>query len=75
MNMIDLQTIKTLIKKKKLDQFQEALLKEINDSFESLVKEKIKKYSNKNRIVKNDESKEQFFAKEVLSKEEIETLP
>lgn len=75
MSMIDNKKVLELIKKKKLDKFQDNLLSEIELATQEIVKEKIKSYINKNRIVKNDDKKTHFPAKEILNKEEIEKLP
>ncbi len=73
--MINDDKVLELIKKKNLEKFQEDIINEINSSVSELVKEKIKKYSNKNRIVKNDTSKEHFPALSVLTKSQIQKLP
>ncbi|EAL3377507.1 RNA methyltransferase, partial [Campylobacter jejuni] len=48
---------------------------EIEKSVKDIVAIKIKEYQNKNRIKKNDETKIKYRAIEVLSKEQIKTLP
>lgn len=73
--VIDNKKVLELIKKKKLDKFQDELLSEIELATQEIVKEKIKNYRNKNRIVKNDDKKIHLPTKEVLSKDEIEKLP
>jgi len=75
MTMIDKKKIAEILKKKKLEKFQEDFLIEIEEEAQNLIKEKIKQYKNKNRIVKNDEKKEHFLAREILSKEQIKNLP
>ncbi len=75
MSMIDSKKVLELIKKKKLDKFQDDLLNEIELAIQEIVKEKIKSYSNKNRIIKNDDKKIHLSAKEVLHNSEIEKLP
>ncbi len=75
MTMIDKKKITEILKKKKLEKFQDDFLIEIEKEAQNLLKEKIKQYKNKNRIVKNDEKKEHFLAKEILSKEQIKKLP
>jgi len=73
--MINRNKISDLIKKKKLDKFQEDILIEIEKATNEIIKEKIKSYKNKNRVVKNDDKKEHFLAKEILTKDEIAQLP
>ena len=50
-------------------------MNEIELATQEIVKEKIKNFSNKNRILKNEDKKANFPAKDILSKEEIEKLP
>jgi len=73
--MINKIKILELIKKKNLDKFQTDILIEIERATNEIIKEKIKNYKNKNRVVKNDDKKEHFFAKEILTKSEIAQLP
>lgn len=75
MTMINKIKILELIKKKNLDRFQIDILIEIENATNEIIKEKIKSYKNKNRVVKNDDKKEHFFAKELLTKNEIDQLP
>ena len=73
-NYIDKNFITKLLKKKNIENCDEIL-----DEIEMLVKNnvatKIKEYKNKNRIIKNDETKTKYRAIDVLSKERIKTLP
>jgi len=73
--MINNQKILELIKGKKLEKFQTDILEELNENMDNLVKEKIKKYNNKNRVVKNDNKKENCPALKILNNEQIEKLP
>lgn len=75
MTMIDNKKILELIKKKGLDKFQDDILNELETTTSEIIKNKLKEYSNKNRIVKNDNKKISFPAKEILSKDEIKKLP
>lgn len=75
MTMIDNKKILELIKKNGLDKFQDDILNELETSTSEIIKNKLKEYSNKNRIVKNDNKKISFPAKEILSKDEIKKLP
>ncbi len=73
--MIDNKKVFELIKKNKLGKFQHDLLNEIELATQEIVKEKIKIYNNKNRIIENDNKKTQLSAKEVLNNLEIKKLP
>jgi len=75
MTMIDNKKILELIKKKGLDKFQDDILNDLEISTSEIIKNKLKEYSNKNRIVKNDNNKISFPAKEVLNDVEIKKLP
>jgi len=73
--MIDNKKILELIKKKGLDKFQDDILNELKTSISEIIKNKLKEYSNKNRIVKNDNKKISFPAKEILNADEVKKLP
>ena len=75
MTMIDTKKILELIKKKGLDKFQDDILNDLETSTSEIIKNKLKEYSNKNRIVKNDNKKISFPAKEILSENERKKLP
>jgi DNA modification methylase len=75
MTMIDTKKILELIKKKGLDKFQDNILNDLEMSTSELIKNKIKEYSNKNRVVKNDNKKVSFSAKEILNENDIKKLP
>lgn len=75
MKYINKQDLESLIEKKKLSQFKEEILSELEEEIEVLFQEKIKKKKNKLRIVKNDQNKEHIKVTELWSKEEISTLP
>lgn len=75
MTMIDNKKILELIKKKGLDKFQDDILNDLETSTSEIIKNKLKEYNNKNRIVKNDNKKISFPAKEILSEVEIKKLP
>ena len=75
MTMIDNKKILELIKKKGLNKFQDDILNDLETSTSEIIKNKLKEYSNKNRIVKNDNKKISFPAKEILSDVEIKKLP
>ncbi|HPK28276.1 MAG TPA: DNA methyltransferase [Candidatus Absconditabacterales bacterium] len=73
--MINNKKILELIKKKGLDKFQDDILNELETATSEIIKNKLKEYSNKNRIVKNDNKKISFPAKEILNEVEIKKLP
>lgn len=50
MTMIDNKKILELIKKKGLDKFQDDILNELETSTSEIIKNKLKEYSNKNRL-------------------------
>ncbi|HOR82985.1 MAG TPA: site-specific DNA-methyltransferase [Bacteroidales bacterium] len=75
MTMINNKKILELIKKKGLDKFQDDILNELETTTSEIIKNKLKEYSNKNRIVKNDNKKISFPAKEILNEVEIKKLP
>ncbi len=75
MTMINNKKILELIKKKGLDKFQDDILNELETATSEIIKNKLKEYSNKNRIVKNDNKKISFPAKEILNEVEIKKLP
>lgn len=73
--MIDNKKILELIKKKGLEKYKEDILNDLETSTSEIIKNKLKEYSNKNRIVKNDNKKISFSAKEILNENEIKKLP
>jgi len=75
MNYINRKEIEQLIEKKKLDQFKEEILLELQEEVESFLQDKIKEKKNKLRIVKNDQNKEHIKVTELWSQEEISSLP
>lgn len=75
MKIIDEQSLRNLIRKRKLEKYEEDLLKELDGDIECIVSEKIKKYFNKERIVKNDGAKEHFSPRQALSQKQIDSLP
>ena len=75
MKFINFSNLKNLINKKNLDNFKDEIIDDISDSINKIINEKIKKYSNKNRIINNDNLKESYDPFEILSEEEIKNLP
>ncbi len=75
MKIIDEKSLRELIRKRKLENFEDELIKELDTDIEGVVNEKIKKYFNKQRIVKNDDSKQHFSPRAALTKEQIDKLP
>ncbi|WP_103605221.1 class I SAM-dependent methyltransferase [Campylobacter concisus] len=73
-NYIDENFITNLLKKKNIKNCDE-ILNDIEKLVKDSVATKIKEYQNKNRIIKNDETKIKFEAIKKLSKEQIKTLP
>lgn len=75
MKFINEQSLRELIRKRKLDSFAEELIKELDTVIEGVVNEKLKKYLGKQRLVKIDDSKQHLSPRVVLSKEQIDKLP
>lgn len=75
MTLINRDKVTEIIKKKKLEKFEEEFLSELELVFNDLVKEKVKTFKNKNRIVKNDDKKNHFKAKDLLTTDDIKKLP
>ncbi|MFA6760880.1 MAG: DNA methyltransferase [Sulfuricurvum sp.] len=73
--MLDDKKFTAFIKKKKLEEFEEDIKKELEQILKKTLEEKIKEIKNKKRIIANDDNKEHLPALEVFSKEEIEEFP
>lgn len=73
--MLDNKEFSTFIKKKKLEEFEEDLRKELEQILKKTLEEKTKEIKNKKRIVANDNNKEHIPALEVFSKEQINEFP
>ncbi len=75
MNLINKLEVKKLIKKRKLDQFEEDILQELEAQIKTLIQEKIKEKKNKFRVIKNDQNKEHIPVKQLWNKKQISQLP
>ena len=73
--MIDNNQLLKLIKKKKLEDFEEEIKKELETTIKNTLKDKIKQIKNKKRIIVNDNAKEHLPATEVFTKKDIKNLP
>lgn len=73
--MLDHKEFSTFIKKKKLEEFEEDIKKELEQILKKTLEEKTKEIKNKKRIVANDNNKEHIPALEVFSKEQINKFP
>lgn len=75
MNIIDKNEFAKIIKKKKLEDYEEVILKDIEATLKKSLEDKFKEIKNKKRIIANDNAKEHTPAREVFSEEEIKNLP
>lgn len=75
MNFLNEQSLRILIRKHKLENYEAELVKEIGANVETLVREKIKHFFNKQRIVNVDNAKKQSSPRQVLSLDQIDKLP
>ncbi len=75
MSTLNLRSVYELIKKHHLEKYQNDILREIESSLSGVIKETIKRYSNKHRIIEQDEAKAHFTPTEVLSQSQIAELP
>jgi DNA modification methylase len=73
--MLHIDRLTSLIQGKHLEQFEADILTELDTGMRSLLKETLKKYANKNRIVKNDNEKVSHKALDILTPQVIATLP
>ena len=71
----EFKKLQNLIKKNNLEKFEKEIIFEFGNSLDFLIKEKFKKYKNRNRIIKNDNGKVKRFAKSIFNKKEIKDLP
>ncbi len=75
MDILDINKLKHLIKKKNLNDFEDEILLSIWKDAELLLNRKLKEYKNKLRIIHNDEKKEHKKALNVLTDEQVQNLP
>ena len=75
MKIINKIELLELIRKKKLEGYKDEILEELSEVTSKALEKKIKEIKNKNRIIKNDLTKEHLSAKKTLTKEQISSLP
>jgi len=75
MRLLNKNEIGKIIKKRKLEQFEEDILQELEEQLETILHEKIKGKKNKLRIIKNDENKEHIPVKKLWNENQIAELP
>jgi len=75
MKFINTTEIAKIIKKRKLEQFEQDILQELEKELETLLQDKIKEKKNKLRAIKNDQNKEHIPVKQLWSEEQISQLP
>lgn len=73
--MIDKKEILKILKRRKLEEFTDEIVKELETTIQKSLDSKIKEIKNKKRINANDNAKEHLPVKNVLSKEDIDNLP
>lgn len=73
--MIDKKELQKIIKNKKIESYMEEIEKDLESILKSALENKIKEIKNKNRIMKNDDTKEHNQAIDVFSKDEISKFP
>jgi len=73
--MIDNTEFLKLIKKKKLEDFEEEIKSALESNLEKTLSEKIKEIKNRRRIISNDNLKDHIPAKDLFSETEIKNLP
>ena len=73
--MLDKNKFFDLIKKRKLEYYQDDIEKELELVLSKTLENKIKEIKNKQRIINNDNAKENNLAIEVFSQEEIKKFP
>lgn len=73
--MIDTKELTKLLKKRKLEEYQEEIEQELSTTLKKALERKIKEIKNKKRITVNDNAKEHNPVKKVFTKEEIELFP
>jgi len=74
-SLLNKEELAAIIKKRKLEEFEEDIVKEIEEELQVLLQEKVKEKKNKLRIIKNDQNKEHIPVKELWSEEDIKKLP
>ena len=75
MKLLNKIYIQKILKKRKLTEFEDEILEDLEQELKKILDNKIKEKKNKIRILKNDAKKEHIPAKSVLSEEQIQKLP
>lgn len=75
MKLLNKSYIQELLKKRKLTEFEDELLEDLEKELKKILDDKIKEKKNKLRILKNDAKKEHIPAKFGLLEEQIQKLP
>lgn len=73
--MIDKENLIQFLKEKKLEDYSDEILKQLDETVKKTLNDKLKEIKNKKRIILNDNNKEHFSANEIFTKEEIERFP
>jgi DNA modification methylase len=75
MKLLNKEYIQKVLKKRKLTEFEDEILQDLEEELKKIIDDKIKEKKNKLRIIKNDEKKEQIPAKDFLREEQIKKIP
>jgi DNA modification methylase len=75
MKLLNKEYIQKVLKKRKLTEFEDEILQDLEEELKKIINDKIKEKKNKLRIIKNDEKKEHIPAKDFLKEEQIEKIP
>ena len=73
--MIDKENLIQFLKEKKLEDYSDEILTQLNETVKKALNDKLKEIKNKKRIISNDNNKEHFSANEIFTKEKIERFP
>lgn len=73
--MIDKIIFDKFLKEKNLQKYKDEMLEQLETSIKKILNDKIKELKNKKRIIINDNAKEHFLATDILSKQQIQSLP
>ena len=73
--MIDKNKLARILEKRKLKEYEEDILSELNDVVGKTLDMKSKEIKNKKRIIANDNAKEHISAKKIFTQKEIDKLP
>jgi DNA modification methylase len=75
MKLLNKEYIQKVLKKRKLTEFEDEILQDLEEELKKIIDDKIKEKKNKLRIIKNDEKKEHIPAKDFLREEQIKKIP